>query len=221
MAKELSDAQGRAQMVAEQLVRRGITDGRVLSVMGRLARELFLPADKVSSAYDDGPLAIGEGQTISQPYIVALMTESLQIQPGDSVLDVGTGSGYQTAILASLAERVYSIEVRTALAERAREVLDGLGYRNIEFCIGNGWAGWSDYREFDKIIVSAVSDDVPVGLLNQLKAGGKLVGPFRRGGAEKLLLVEKGVDNSTVETVLCYCRFVELVRPSRDDDFET
>lgn len=167
----------RERMVDEQIVARGITDPRLLSVMRELPRHLFVEEAMGKQAYMDNPLPIGEGQTISQPYIVALMTELLDLKGADKVLEIGTGSGYQAAILAELAHEVYTIEIITLLAETARDRLEQLGYNNIKVKAGDGYQGWPQYAPFDAIIVTAAPDHIPQSLLDQLKEGGRMVLP--------------------------------------------
>ncbi len=168
----------RARMVHDQLRLRGITDLRVLAVMGQIPRELFIPDDVRAEAYNDGPLPIGEGQTISQPYIVALMTQSLHLQGDERVLEVGTGSGYQTAILAKLAGEIYTIELHEPLAAQARKVLEGIGITNVQFGIGDGSQGWPQVAPYDAIIVTAASPQMPEPLMQQLAPEGRIVIPL-------------------------------------------
>ena len=167
----------RARMVADQIRARGVSDVAVLAAMERVPRELFVPADQWPHAYDDRPLAIGEGQTISQPYIVGYMTGLLGVRRGDRVLEIGTGSGYQTAILAELAAEVYSIENVPSLAERARAVLRSLGYRNVHTRTGNGYDGWPEAAPFDRILLTAAPPILPPALVDQLAEDGILVAP--------------------------------------------
>jgi len=178
----------RLKMVEEQLVPRGITDARVLEAMRKVPRHLFLEEALADRAYDDSALPIGEKQTISQPYIVALMTQALALRPTDKVLEIGTGSGYQTAILAELAERVYSIERVKSLALQARERLDRMGYRNVAIRIGDGTYGWGDAAPFDAILVAAGSPSVPPLLVEQLREGGRLVIPVGDRAVQRLQL---------------------------------
>jgi len=178
----------RLKMVEEQLIHRGITDARVLEAMRKVPRHLFLEEALADRAYDDSALPIGEKQTISQPYIVALMTQALALRPTDKVLEIGTGSGYQTAILAELAERVYSIERVKSLALQARERLDRMGYRNVAIRIGDGTYGWGDAAPFDAILVAAGSPSVPPLLVEQLREGGRLVIPVGDRTVQRLQL---------------------------------
>ncbi|HZC67169.1 MAG TPA: protein-L-isoaspartate(D-aspartate) O-methyltransferase [Nitrospirales bacterium] len=178
----------RLKMIEEQLVHRGITDSRVLEAMRKVPRHLFLEEALADRAYDDSALPIGEKQTISQPYIVALMTQALALRETDRVLEIGTGSGYQTAILAELAERVYSIERVKSLALQSRERLDQMGYRNVAIRIGDGTYGWADAAPFDAILVAAGSPRVPPLLVEQLREGGRLVIPVGDRNVQRLQL---------------------------------
>lgn len=168
----------RQRMVEKQLQRRDIHDTRVLAVMGRVPRHLFVPQGLVSQAYADHPLPIGEGQTISQPYIVALMTQLAQVEPGEKVLEIGTGSGYQAAVLAELTDRVYTIEIRPNLARQARERLKTLGYRTVQVKQGDGYEGWPEEAPFDVIMITAAVNHIPPPLIHQLKEGGRLILPL-------------------------------------------
>jgi len=183
-------AQARRRMVEDQLAARGISDARVLAAMGKVPRHELVPTDVRSQAYGDAPLPIGEGQTISQPYIVAFMTEQLGVKGGERVLEVGTGSGYQAAVLAELGAEVYTIEIVPALARRARADLERLGYRSVFVREGDGYRGWPEKAPFDAIIVTAAPPEVPAPLLEQLKPGGRLVLPVGETFQE-LLLVTK------------------------------
>jgi protein-L-isoaspartate(D-aspartate) O-methyltransferase len=167
----------RLRMINEQLKGRDISDPRVLDAMVRVPRHLFVPESLRARAYSDSPLPIGYDQTISQPYIVAFMTQALSVQPRDRVLEIGTGSGYQAAILALLAHQVYTIEIVEPLAARARARLADLGHRNIEVRTGNGYMGWPEHAPYDRIMVTAAPDEVPPALVQQLKIGGLLVIP--------------------------------------------
>ena len=191
----------RMRMVEQQLLPRGITDPRVIGAMGRVPRERFVPLERQRFAYDDRPLPIGYRQTISQPYIVAYMTEALRLQPGARVLEIGTGSGYQAAVLAELAARVYSIEIVPALAERARETLTALGYANVEVRLGDGYAGWPEEAPFDAIIVTAAPDHVPEPLVEQLASGGRMIIPVGQD-RQSLTLITRTGDEVTRERML-------------------
>ena len=178
----------RARMVADQIRARGVRDPRVLRAVERVPRELFLPEAQRAEAYEDRPVPIGFGQTISQPYIVAYMTEALKVESSHRVLEVGTGCGYQTAVLAELAAEVYSIELIAVLAERARRTLDGLGYANVHVRAGDGHAGWPEQAPFDRILAAAAPASVPPALIEQLVDGGILVIPIGVGEQELRVL---------------------------------
>jgi protein-L-isoaspartate(D-aspartate) O-methyltransferase len=184
----------RRQMVQQQLVTRGITDQRVLAVMAKVPREEFVTPDSRAASYEDGPLAIGYAQTISQPYIVAFMTEQLRPKPSDRVLEVGTGSGYQAAILAELVSEVYSIEIVEPLAKNAEATLQRLGYKNVHLKIGDGYKGWPETAPFDAIIVTCAPDKVPQPLVDQLKDDGRMIIPVGDRFAQQLYLLEKKND---------------------------
>ena len=200
----------RLAMVDTQIRRRGIKDQAVLEVMAKVPRDQFVAQRDRAMAYEDQPLAIGEGQTISQPYIVALMLQVLSVRPGDKVLEIGTGSGYQTALLAELTQQVYSIERHPRLAETARATLEGLGYRNISLSIGDGSAGLPEMAPFDVIVVSAAAPRIPAALVEQLKEGGRMIVPVGPAAAQELQLVRKQ-GGLPVVTHLDACRFVPLV----------
>ncbi|MBI5167045.1 MAG: protein-L-isoaspartate(D-aspartate) O-methyltransferase [candidate division NC10 bacterium] len=200
----------RERMVAEQLVSRGIRDPRVLEVMGRVPRHLFVEEALASRAYSDYPLPIGEKQTISQPYMVALMTEALELEGMERVLEIGTGSGYQTAILADLSAKVYSIERIKSLADRATRLLDQLGYYNVLIKVGDGTLGWKEEAPFDGIMVTAAAPYVPPTLLEQLGEGGRIVIPVGDAYSQILKKITKGKDYLR-ETSLASCVFVKLV----------
>jgi protein-L-isoaspartate(D-aspartate) O-methyltransferase len=168
----------RQRMVADDLRGRGIRDARVLKVMGDVPRQLFVDKGQRDQAYADHPLPIGEGQTISQPYVVALMTEALKLRSTDRVLEIGTGSGYQAAVLAGIVKEVYTIEIRKALAERATERLRELRYRNVAVKYADGYFGWPEHAPFDAIIVTAAANHIPPPLIKQLKVGGRLIIPL-------------------------------------------
>ena len=200
----------RLRMVEEQLVRRGVTDARVLDALRKVPRHLFVEEALRDRAYGDHPLPIGEEQTISQPYIVALMTQLLELSERDKVLEIGTGSGYQTAVLAELARRVCSIERLPRLAERARALLEQLGYANVWVRIGGGTLGWPDEAPFDRILVTAGGPAVPPPLFQQLAEGGRLVLPLGDPVNQTLTLVEK-VRGEMKTQEHGECKFVKLV----------
>jgi len=187
-----------------------IRDDRILEVMGYIPRELFVSPQHRHLAYVDGPLSIGEGQTISQPLIVALMTQELELSGNEKVLEVGTGSGYQTAILASLSRFVVTTEKIAELLERAKEVLEELRFRNIEFHLAEDSLGWEEGAPYDAILVTAGSPQVPPGLLGQLKEGGRMVIPVGGRLEQDLLKVIKKGEGSKI-SCLCPCRFVPLI----------
>ena len=178
-------------MVAQQLKARGINDERLLAAISKVPREEFVPADVKTSSYTDRPLPIGYGQTISQPFIVAFMTEQLQPSPKDRVLEIGTGSGYQAAILAELAAEVYSIEIIEPLARTAEATLQRLGYTNVHVKVGDGYKGWPEHAPFDAITVTCAPDHVPQPLVDQLKEGGRMIIPVGGFGDQELYLLEK------------------------------
>src|SRR5438094_7175322 len=181
----------RQRMVQQQLMTRGITDARVLAAMAKVPREEFVPPESRAASYEDGPLQIGHGQTISQPYIVAFMTEQLRPKASDRVLEIGTGSGYQAAILAELVSEVYSIEIVEPLAKGAETTLQRLGYKNVHVKIGDGYKGWPEAGPFDAIIVTCAPDKVPQLLVDQLKDDGRMVIPVGDRFAQELYLLEK------------------------------
>lgn len=203
----------RAEMVTRQIAERGVRDERVLSAMRKVPRHEFVPDSEKRYAYRDSPLPIGEGQTISQPYIVALMTELVRPDKSHRVLEVGTGSGYQAAVLAEIVEHVYTIEIETDLAERASEVLRRLGYENVTVRTGDGYAGWQEHAPFDIIIVTAAPDHIPQPLIDQLKAGGRMVVPVGPTYAtQDLRLLEKDSTGRVVTKTVESVRFVPLRR---------
>ncbi len=208
MAHNLQKARDR--MVETQLISRGIHDPRVLAAMRKVPRHLFVSEALQSQAYADHPLPIGDKQTISQPYIVALMTEALQLQGTEKVLEIGTGSGYQTAILAELADQVFSIERLPSLLHNARKILEELGYRNVVLKVGDGTVGWPEEAPFDAILVSAGAPQVPQPLVDQLAMGGRLILPVGDRLTQDLVLVER-VPEGIRKKSLGGCRFVDLI----------
>jgi protein-L-isoaspartate(D-aspartate) O-methyltransferase len=200
----------RERMVTEQLVARGIRDPRVLSAMGKVPRHLFVEEALVGRAYGDYPLPIGEKQTISQPYMVALMTEALNAGPKDRILEIGTGSGYQTAILAELCSKVYSIERIKILAERAEKILKNLGYTNFLIKVADGTNGWKEEAPFDGILVTAGAPSVPKVLMEQLTDGGRLIIPIGDEFSQSLTKVVREGDTYH-HSSLTGCVFVKLI----------
>lgn len=204
-------AEKRSRMVESQIEWRGVADPKVLEVMRRVPRHLFVDESQRASAYADHPLPIGYGQTISQPYIVAAMTELLRVGPGDVVFELGTGSGYQAAILAELTKEVYTVEIVKALGDQARERLKDLGYKNVTVKVGDGYFGWKEHAPFDAIVVTAAATHIPPPLIEQLKPGGRMVipvgPPFQ---IQTLLLVEKRRDGSITQRSLMSVAFVPL-----------
>jgi protein-L-isoaspartate(D-aspartate) O-methyltransferase len=200
-------------MVSSQIRARGVTDPATLAAMRTVPRHLFVPGDKVAYAYDDNPLPIGFGQTISQPYIVAFMTEAIRPQKHFRILEIGTGSGYQAAVLAEIVDSVYTIEIIPGLGKDAANRLQVLGYRNVLVKIGDGYEGWEEKGPFDAILVTAAAETIPEPLLGQLKEGGRLVIPV--GGeymTQSLILAEK-VKGKIKTSNLLYVRFVPFTRP--------
>lgn len=191
----------REKMVESQIKSRGVKDSRVLSAMLKVERHLFVPEELKESAYLDQALPIGEGQTISQPYIVALMTELLELKGDEKVLEIGTGSGYQAAILAELAREVYSIEIIEKLALSAQKTLTNLGYKNIKIKLGDGYQGWPEYAPFDAIIVTCAPDHIPKPLVEQLKDGGRMVIPVGTYSQELKKIVKKGEKIETIDVI--------------------
>jgi protein-L-isoaspartate(D-aspartate) O-methyltransferase len=199
----------RQRMVQQQLVTRGINDARVLAAMAKVPREEFVTPESRTASYEDGPLPLGYAQTISQPYIVAFMTEQLRPKPSDRVLEVGTGSGYQAAILAELVSEVYSIEIVERLAKNAEATLQRLGYKNVHLKIGDGYQGWPEVGPFDSIIVTCAPDKVPQALVDQLKDGGRMVIPVGDRFAQQLYLLEKK-DGQLKQSATLPVRFVPM-----------
>jgi protein-L-isoaspartate(D-aspartate) O-methyltransferase len=203
----------RETMVAEQIEARGITDAATLAAMRAVPRHEFVPSARLADAYGDFPLPIGHGATISQPYIVALMTQLAAPRPGLRVLEIGTGSGYQAAVLAAAGCRVWSVEIVSALAQEARERLIRLGYAAIEVRTGDGWLGWPEAAPFDAVLVTAAGDSVPGPLLEQLAPGGRLVMPVSEtDSVQVLMVVEKAADGTLTERRIAPVRFVPLQR---------
>ncbi len=198
----------RERMVEKQIIRRGVKDAAVLRAMRQVPRHEFVPPESRGQAYGDHPLPIGEGQTISQPYIVALMTELLQLRPEDRVLEIGTGSGYQAAVLAEIVKQVYTIEIIPSLARHAEQTLERLHYDNVEVRAGDGYLGWPDAAPFDGVIVTAAPEKVPQPLLDQLKTGGRLVIPI--GKYHQELVVYTKTENGVTSRREAAVRFVPM-----------
>lgn len=203
-------SKARLRMVEEQIVARGIKDSKVIAAMKKVPRHLFVEEALHSQAYSDHPLPIGEKQTISQPYMVALMTEALELGGGEKVLEIGAGSGYQTAILAEIAKKVFSIERILSLAMKARKLLHDMGYSNVEVKFSDGTQGWSEESPFDAILVTAGAPEIPQPLLDQLVPGGRLVIPVGDASFQDLIRVRKTEEGIKKED-LGGCRFVKLI----------
>lgn len=200
----------RERMVEEQLIPRGISEPSVLETFKKVERHKFVPKEFLDSSYSDHPLPIGSGQTISQPYIVALMTESLRLTGKEKVLEIGTGSGYQAAILAELSAKVCSVERISVLAERAAKTLAEIGYKNIEIDVRDGSLGWEEHAPYDAIMITASCPGRPKALLNQLADGGRLIAPIGGAFGQVLTLYEK--EGDTINTrEICGCVFVPLI----------
>jgi len=214
-AAEQDFVAARKRMIERQIVARGITNQRVLKVMGTVPRHELVPASYRNRAYVDEPVPIGYAQTISQPYVVALMTEQLDPKPTDRVLEIGTGSGYQAAVLAGLVADVYTIEIVNELAERARTDLGRLGYTNVYVRAGDGYKGWPEAAPFDAVIVTCAPDSVPQALVDQLKEGGRMVIPVGSGFDQELYLLEKKGGKVERHAVLPV-RFVPMTREKND-----
>ncbi len=211
-----SHEKARERMVTEQIVARGISDQAVISAMRKVPRHLFVPGEYISEAYEDNPLPIGYGQTISQPYIVALMTEVIKAGKGDKILEIGTGSGYQAAVLAELGARVYTIEIVPELAESSASVLRETGYTDIVTKYGDGYIGWPEFAPFDAIIVTAAPREIPRPLIDQLADNGRMVIPVGPPAAvQELILVEKS-NGVIVRSRISFVRFVPFRRLSGD-----
>lgn len=198
------------QLLVKHLEQRGIRDQRVLDAMRKIPRHLFISNALWESAYGDHPLPIDENQTISQPYIVALMTAALDIQKTEKILEIGTGSGYQTAILAELAGEVYTIERYATLSQKAQTLLESAGYHSIFYHVGDGSPGWPEALRFDKIIVTAACPELPSTLLEQLNEGGRLVLPVGPRRFQSLLLLKK-IEGQVRQEELCQCSFLPLI----------
>lgn len=202
----------RESMVSNQIEARGVSDPNVLASMRIVKRHLFVPTEYLNQAYADHPLPIGHGQTISQPYIVALMTEVVQIKPGYRVLEIGTGSGYQAAILAEMGAEVFTVEIIPELAESAENNIDALGYKNVNIRAGDGYFGWEEFAPFDAIVVTAAPDHLPQPLADQLAEGGRMVIPIGPIGSVQTLWLFEKVEGELKATNLGGVRFVPLTR---------
>jgi protein-L-isoaspartate(D-aspartate) O-methyltransferase len=209
----------RDAMVAEQIAPRGVRDPAVLAALRRVPRHAFVPPDQVASAYEDHPLPIGEGQTISQPYIVALMTEALRLRHDSRVLEIGTGSGYQAAVLAEITPHVATIEIVPELAARAGAAFAALGYATIAAREGDGYLGWPERAPFDAIMVTAAPDHVPPALVAQLAPGGRLCLPVgAEGGDQELLVITKAADGTVSQETIAPVRFVPMTGEAQERD---
>jgi protein-L-isoaspartate(D-aspartate) O-methyltransferase len=207
-------ADARERMVARSIIPRGVTDERVLAAIRKVPRHELVPAGVRDRAYEDRPLPIGHDVTISQPYIVAAMTEAARIEPGERVLEIGTGSGYQAAVLAELGADVYSIEIIEPIAKRAHADLARLGYTKLKLRIGDGYRGWPDAAPFDAIIVTAAPETIPQPLIDQLAVGGRLVIPVGARGDQQLRVVTRAANGTTSETLMDV-RFVPMTGESQ------
>jgi protein-L-isoaspartate(D-aspartate) O-methyltransferase len=207
---EAAYAAARSRMIAEQIRSRGVRDPRVLDAISRVPRHLFVPTGERHQAYEDHPLPIGFGQTISQPYIVAFMTEALAVEPWHRVLEIGAGSGYQTAVLAELGATVYAVEVIDDLARRARDLLGELGYANVYLRTGDGYAGWPEHAPFDRILAAAAPDEIPPAFIDQLVDGGILAIPLGVLNQELQVIRRVGDQLETIGTLPV--RFVPMIK---------
>lgn len=201
------------KMVKNQIIYRGIKDAKLIEVMKNTPRHLFVPKELEQYAYSDNPLPIGEGQTISQPYIVALMTELLELKGDEKILEIGTGSGYQAAILSQLADSCYSIEIVKSLANSSKLKLKQLGYNNVVVKWGDGYKGWSEHSPFDCIIITAAPEKIPEELIKQLKTGGKMILPVGKYWQDLILITKH--ENGIKEEKIIPVRFVPMVHPQK------
>jgi protein-L-isoaspartate(D-aspartate) O-methyltransferase len=215
----LDFAAERERMVRQQVALRGVTDTRLLAAMRKVPRDQFIPEAVRNLAYTDQPLPIGHDQTISQPFIVAFMTEKLQLRPTDRVLEIGTGSGYQAAILAELAREVYTIEIVAPLGERAQGTLQRLGYKNVHVKIGDGYQGWPEEAPFDAVIVTCAPEHVPRPLIDQTREGGRVIIPVGAAGSQLLYLLEKKAGRLQQRAVLPV-RFVPMTGSAQEQKAE-
>ena len=203
-------------MVKTQIEARGIRDRRVLDAMRKVERHLFVPPDQVANAYGDYPLPIGYGQTISQPYIVAFMTEALDLEPSSKVLEIGTGSGYQAAILAELSDSVFTVEIFPELGQRAKNLLTILGYKNIKVRIGDGYQGWPAHSPYQAIIVTCAPTHVPVSLIEQLDEGGRMIIPVGEKSNQELIILMKK-NGKLKQTTVLPVRFVPMINKNQKE----
>lgn len=220
MSTAMTETAEREAMVETQIASRGVRDPRVLAALRKIPRHLFVPDSHRRRAYADDPQPIGFGQTISQPFIVAVMTEALELRGCERVLEIGTGSGYQTAVLAELCAEVFTVETIAALSETARTTLDGLGYKNIRYRVGDGTFGWKEFAPYDGILAAAAPAEVPPALREQLKSGGRLILPVGVEFQELMLITcgERGFEDRRLYPV----RFVPLIRsPGINPDFKS
>ena len=203
----------RLEMVSSQIEARGVRSQRVLEAMRKVERHRFIPPDGQAFAYRDSPVPIGQGQTISQPYIVGCMTEAIDPQPGDRVLEIGTGSGYQAAVLAEMGSQVFTIEIIPELATSAARLIGELGYDRVHVRQGDGYLGWPDKAPFDKVIVTAAPEEIPTALVQQLRTGGTMVLPVGpQGGVQQLFLLRKTDEGNVRQERVIPVRFVPMVR---------
>ncbi len=207
----------RTEMIERQIKSRGIDDERVLRAIANVPRHEFVPAGYRDEAYADGPLPIGHGQTISQPYIVALMTQSVRLEPTDKVLDIGTGSGYQAAVLAEIVDHVYSIEIVEPLGKAAETRLRRLGYDNVSVRVGDGFQGWPDEAPFDVIVLAAAPEEIPPPLIEQLAPGGRLILPVGERNDQHLMLIEKDDKGAVTRKDIGAVRFVPMTGEAEKD----
>ncbi len=212
MAQKRPFDQQREQMVQKQIIARGVRDAAVIAAMRKVPRHVFVPEEERAFSYGDFPLPIGEGQTISQPYIVAFMSEVLALKPEDRVLEIGTGSGYQAAILAELVREVFTIELIETLGKRAERTLTELGYKNIHIKVGDGYKGWPEKAPFDAIIVTCAPEQIPQELIRQLKEGGRMVIPVGRQGTVQSLVKAAKQQGKMITKNVMRVRFVPMVK---------
>lgn len=206
----------RKEMVLQQIKERNVTDPRVIETMEKVARHLFIPEANRSAAYEDKPISIGFGQTISQPYIVALMTEVLHLKKGEKVLEVGTGSGYQAAVLAEMGAETYTIEIIPELAALGQKNLEQTGYKNVKVKVGDAYLGWKEHAPFDAILVTCAPEDVPSPLAEQLKEGGRMIIPIGPEGQIQDLVFLKKVQGKLEKKSVAPVRFVPMMRESQN-----